>query len=107
MQAKLVIAIVGRPNVGKSTLYNRLTDSRKALVHPKPGTTRDYNETEVSWNGKKFSLVDTAGWDDDSDKVFSKAIKKQMEIDTIDFYKFIKYLNKIARLDEMDKEVKK
>jgi GTP-binding protein len=73
-----IVAIVGRPNVGKSTLYNRLTGTRNALVHPKPGTTRDYNEAVCSWDGKEFNIIDTAGWDND-DEIFSKEIKKQMQ----------------------------
>jgi len=73
------IIIVGRPNVGKSTLFNRIIGRRKALVHPEPGTTRDRNENSVAWKGKKFMLVDTGGWGDET-SAFSTEIKKQLEM---------------------------
>ncbi|MCB4790488.1 MAG: ribosome biogenesis GTPase Der [Elusimicrobia bacterium] len=74
-----IIAIVGRPNVGKSTLFNRMIGKKKALVHDIPGTTRDYTEMQVSWDGKNFNILDTGGWGDENDLEFSKEIKKQME----------------------------
>lgn len=72
------VIVVGRPNVGKSTLFNRIIGRRKALVHSEPGTTRDRNENAVSWQGKKFQLVDTGGWGDETSE-FSTEIKKQLE----------------------------
>jgi GTP-binding protein len=60
------VLIVGRPNVGKSTLFNRLAGKRLALVHNAPGVTRDWRESTISWNGLRFSLIDTAGFDQDA-----------------------------------------
>lgn len=75
-----LVAIVGRPNVGKSTLFNRLTQSREAIVTETAGTTRDRQYGKVIWNGKEFSLVDTGGWVVDSDDVMEDEINKQVRI---------------------------
>ena len=75
-----LIAIVGRPNVGKSTLFNRLTKSRTAIVDETAGTTRDRQYGKVDWNGKEFSIVDTGGWVVNSDDVFESEINKQVEL---------------------------
>ncbi len=75
-----LVAIVGRPNVGKSTLFNRLTQSRTAIVDETAGTTRDRQYGKVDWNGMEFSIVDTGGWVVNSDDVFESEINKQVAL---------------------------
>lgn len=75
-----LIAIVGRPNVGKSTLFNRLTQTRTAIVDETAGTTRDRQYGKVDWNGKEFSIVDTGGWVVNSEDVFEEEINKQVAL---------------------------
>lgn len=75
-----IIAIVGRPNVGKSTLFNRLTESRKAIVEETSGVTRDRHYGKVFWNGREFSVVDTGGYVKGSDDIFEDEIRKQVMI---------------------------
>lgn len=75
-----LVAIVGRPNVGKSTLFNRLTESRQAIVDDTAGTTRDRQYGKVDWCGQEFSIVDTGGWVVNSEDVFESEINKQVEI---------------------------
>ena len=77
-----LVAIVGRPNVGKSTLFNRLTKSRQAIVSDEAGTTRDRQYGKCDWNGREFSVVDTGGWVVNSDDVFEEEIRKQVIIAT-------------------------
>ena len=77
-----LVAIVGRPNVGKSTLFNRLTNSRQAIVSDEAGTTRDRQYGKCEWNGREFSVVDTGGWVVNSDDVFEEEIRKQVIIAT-------------------------
>lgn len=77
-----LVAIVGRPNVGKSTLFNRLTKSRQAIVSDIAGTTRDRQYGKCEWNGKEFSVVDTGGWVVKSDDIFEEEIRKQVLIAT-------------------------
>src|SRR6202167_474851 len=71
------VAIVGYPNVGKSSLVNRLTGSREAVVHERPGITRDRNEIECEWNGRKFTLIDTGGVDFQDEDPLSGSIREQ------------------------------
>jgi len=75
-----IIAIVGRPNVGKSSLFNRLTGKKNAIVHDMPGVTRDRNYGEVEWNGIKFFLIDTGGYVPNSKDKFEAAIREQVKI---------------------------
>ncbi|MBD5191143.1 MAG: ribosome biogenesis GTPase Der [Bacteroidales bacterium] len=75
-----LVAIVGRPNVGKSTLFNRLTQTRSAIVDDTAGTTRDRQYGKVDWDGQEFSIVDTGGWVVNSEDVFEEEINKQVHI---------------------------
>jgi GTP-binding protein len=75
-----ILAIVGRPNVGKSTLYNRLTESRKAIVDDMSGVTRDRHYGQAEWVGKTFTVIDTGGYVHGSDDVFEAAIREQVLI---------------------------
>lgn len=86
-----LVAIVGRPNVGKSTLFNRLTQSRRAIVSDTAGTTRDRQYGKCQWNGREFSIVDTGGWVVNSDDIFEDAIRKQVIVATeeADFVLFL------------------
>ena len=77
-----LVAIVGRPNVGKSTLFNRLTKSRRAIVSSEAGTTRDRQYGKCEWCGKEFSVVDTGGWGVNSDDIFEEQIRRQVTVAT-------------------------
>lgn len=98
-----LVAIVGRPNVGKSTLFNRLTKSRQAIVNEEAGTTRDRQYGRSEWLGREFSIVDTGGWIVNSDDIFEEEIRKQVvlaieEADVILFLVDVK--NGVTDLDE-------
>jgi len=75
-----LVAIVGRPNVGKSTLFNRIVGRRRAIVHDQPGVTRDRHYADADWAGKAFTLVDTGGFVPQSDDVFEAAIREQAQV---------------------------
>ncbi|AFM04514.1 ribosome-associated GTPase EngA [Bernardetia litoralis DSM 6794] len=75
-----IVAIVGRPNVGKSTLFNRLVEERKAIMHDESGVTRDRHYGQSEWNGNFFTVIDTGGYVVGSEDVFEKAIREQVEI---------------------------
>ncbi len=75
-----IVAIVGRPNVGKSTLFNRLTQTRTAIVDETAGTTRDRQYGKFDWNGKEFSIIDTGGWVVNSEDIFEGEINKQVSL---------------------------
>ena len=97
-----LVAIVGRPNVGKSTLFNRLTKTRQAIVNEQAGTTRDRQYGKSEWLGKEFSVVDTGGWVVNSDDVFEEEIRKQVllaveEADVILFV--VDVMNGVTDLD--------
>ena len=97
-----LVAIVGRPNVGKSTLFNRLTQSRQALVNEQAGTTRDRQYGKSEWVGKEFSVVDTGGWVVNSDDIFEEEIRKQvvLAIEEADVILFVvDVMNGVTDLD--------
>jgi GTPase len=100
-----IVAIVGRPNVGKSTLFNRLTESREAIVHESSGVTRDRHYGKSQWNGVEFSVIDTGGYVEGSDDVFEEEIRKQIHlaIDESDVLLFV--VDVREGLTEMDKTV--
>jgi len=75
-----IVAIVGRPNVGKSTLFNRITQTRQAIVHESSGVTRDRHYGKAFWNGYEFSMIDTGGYITDSEDVFEEEIRKQITL---------------------------
>lgn len=75
-----IVAIVGRPNVGKSQLFNRLTGQRRAIVDDESGVTRDRHYGKSEWNGKEFTVIDTGGYIKGSDDVFEDEIRKQVEL---------------------------
>jgi len=75
-----IVAIVGRPNVGKSTLFNRLVERREAITDPTAGTTRDRHYGQAEWNGHFFSVIDTGGYVQGSDDIFEEEIRKQVAL---------------------------
>ena len=103
-----LVAIVGRPNVGKSTLFNRLTQSRTAIVDDTAGTTRDRQYGRVNWNGRDFSLIDTGGWVVNSEDIFESEINKQVElaIEQADVILFVvDAMNGVTDLDDHVAEI--
>ncbi|MGE0555669.1 MAG: GTPase [Gemmatimonadales bacterium] len=78
--AKATVALVGRPNVGKSTLFNRLVGGREAIVSDQAGTTRDRHFGDAEWNGRRFWVVDTGGLVPEADDSMDKAIARQVEL---------------------------
>ena len=75
-----IVAIVGRPNVGKTTIFNRLTQTRQAITDEVSGVTRDRHYGKSEWNGKEFSVIDTGGYVEGSNDIFEKEIRKQVEL---------------------------
>ncbi len=98
-----IIAIVGRPNVGKSTLFNRLTQTRDAIIHESSGVTRDRHYGKAYWNGVDFSLIDTGGYVVNSEDIFEEEIRKQamLAMDEADVILFVvDVLSGITDLDD-------
>ncbi|PJR04637.1 ribosome biogenesis GTPase Der [Avrilella dinanensis] len=102
-----IVAIVGRPNVGKSTLFNRLIQRRDAIVDSVSGVTRDRNYGKSEWNGRSFSIIDTGGYIEGSDDIFEGEIRKQVElaIDESDVILFV--VDAEEGLTPLDEEVAK
>lgn len=100
-----LVAIVGRPNVGKSTLFNRLTKSRHAIVSDEAGTTRDRQYGKCDWNGKEFSVVDTGGWVVKSDDIFEDAIRKQVKVATEEADLVLFLVDSLNGLTDWDEDV--
>ena len=98
-----IVAIVGRPNVGKSTFFNRMTETRQAIVDEVSGVTRDRHYGKVEWSGHEFIIIDTGGYVSNSDDVFEEEIRKQVllameEADVIVF--LVDVISGITDLDE-------
>ena len=100
-----LVAIVGRPNVGKSTLFNRLTQTRQDIVNEQAGTTRDRQYGKVEWLTKEFSLVDTGGWVVNSEDVFEEEINKQVKIAIEEADVILFVVDVINGLTDLDQEV--
>ena len=100
-----LVAIVGRPNVGKSTLFNRLTQTRRAIVNEEAGTTRDRQYGKVEWNGQEFSIIDTGGWVSNSTDVFEDEIKRQVNIAIEEADVIIFLVDIISGITDIDLEV--
>lgn len=100
-----IVAIVGRPNVGKSTLFNRLTESRDAIVDEFSGVTRDRHYGKAEWGGKEFSVIDTGGYVHGSDDIFEKEIRKQvlLAIDEADVILFV--VDTTTGVTDLDEQV--
>lgn len=100
-----LIAIIGRPNVGKSTLFNRIVGFQDAIVHNEPGVTRDRHYASAEWCGKKITLIDTGGFVPASDDVFEKAIREQSQIAIEEADKIIFVVDGKEGITHIDKDV--
>ncbi|WP_350290057.1 ribosome biogenesis GTPase Der [uncultured Croceitalea sp.] len=102
-----IVAIVGRPNVGKSTFFNRLIQRREAIVDAVSGVTRDRHYGKSDWNGREFSLIDTGGYVVGSDDIFEKEIDKQVELAIDEADAIIFMVDVEAGVTGMDEDVAK
>lgn len=100
-----IVAIVGRPNVGKSTLFNRLIQRREAIVDSVSGVTRDRHYGKSDWNGRKFSIIDTGGYVKGSDDIFEAEIDKQVELAIDEADAIIFMVDVESGITPMDEEV--
>ena len=100
-----IVAIVGRPNVGKSTLFNRLLERREAIVDSTAGVTRDRHYGKSDWNGVEFTVIDTGGYDVNNEDVFQEEISKQVELAIDEATSVIFMLNVQEGLTDTDYEI--
>ncbi len=102
-----IIAIIGKPNVGKSTLFNRIAGKKQAIVYDEPGVTRDRHYQECEWSGKNFTLIDTGGFLPKSNNIFEKAIKEQVKIAVEESDAIIFLLDFETGINSIDEEIAK
>ena len=100
-----IVAIIGRPNVGKSTLFNRIFGSREAIVFDTPGVTRDRRYAEAEWTGKSFTMIDTGGFVPESNDIFEKAIREQANIAIEEADAIVFVVDALEGLTPLDKEI--
>lgn len=100
-----LVAIVGRPNVGKSTLFNRITDSRQAIVDEVAGVTRDRHYGKAEWGGREFSVVDTGGYIRGSEDIFEEEIRKQVQIAIEESHLLVFVVDVHEGITDYDKDV--
>src|ERR1700744_1142991 len=100
-----IVAIVGRPNVGKSTLFNRLTETRQAIVDEVSGVTRDRHYGKAEWQGVEFSLIDTGGYIKGSEDAFEGEIRKQVKIAINECSALLFVVDVNEGITEFDREV--
>jgi GTP-binding protein len=100
-----IVAIIGRPNVGKSTLFNRILGAREAIVHDVSGVTRDRKYADTEWAGKRFTIIDTGGYVPESDDVFERAIREQAEIAIQEADAIVFVLDAVTGVTPLDMEL--
>ena len=100
-----IVAIVGRPNVGKSTLFNRLVQRRDAIVDSVAGVTRDRHYGRGDWNGKEFSIIDTGGYVDGSEDIFEGEIRRQVKLALDEASAIIFMVDLQSGITDFDKEI--
>lgn len=100
-----IIAIVGRPNVGKSTLFNRILGIREAIVHDLPGVTRDRKYADTDWAGRRFTIIDTGGFVPESEDVFERAIREQAQIAIEEADAVVFVVDAVSGVMPLDREI--
>lgn len=100
-----LVAIVGRPNVGKSTMFNRLTETKDAIIDPTSGTTRDRKYGRAEWIGRQFTVIDTGGWITKSDDAFEAAIRAQVQISIEEAAVIVFMVDSQTGLTDLDEDI--